>query len=48
MPAEAPKVDVKEAIHQLEGAYKVDLNLEQLVLLIAQFEPGNTQLKLCF
>jgi hypothetical protein len=43
MPAEA-KVDVKEISTQLEYSMwaKVDLNPEQLVLLIAQLEPGNT------
>jgi hypothetical protein len=41
----SPKVDVKEISTQL-GIFsmwaKVDLNPEQLVLLIAQLEPGNT------
>jgi hypothetical protein len=40
---EVSKVDVKEISTQL-GIFciKVDLNPEQLVLLIAQLEPGNT------
>jgi hypothetical protein len=50
MPA-TPKVDVKEISTQL-GIFsmwaKVDLNPEQLVLLIAQLEPGNTSTEISF